>query len=356
MDGLPGKYSNPGSAFVSHTHWPQIGQRVAPQFNLHNRIFLAGDAVHTHSPKAGQGMNVSIQDCYNLGWKLALVLKGFAQCNILSTYQAERRSIALQLIAFDQEYSRLWSKRAATSNNRSTSGSEDKEFENAFNAQKLFSSGFAVDYGPSMLITKPTLEDCQVEGVTSQSPLSQSKQHIAVRIPLGKRFPSHKVVNHSDARPWHFAEWLKADGRFRIVLFAGDVSKSAQMQRVKEFCIAMSHASSFLNRTTVAGVSFSAFIEILTIHSAPREAVDLASFPELLHPFDEALGWDYDKIYVDGKSYYEEHGEAYKGYGVDRQTGCVVVVRPDQHVGWIGEIEDTADLQAYFKGFVVLDQ
>ena len=46
----------------------QIGQRVGDNFSLRERVFLAGDAVHTHSPKAGQGMNVSMQDTYNLGW------------------------------------------------------------------------------------------------------------------------------------------------------------------------------------------------------------------------------------------------------------------------------------------------
>ena len=48
-----------------HCHWHtayQIGQRVASQFSYKDRIFLAGDAVHTHSPKAGQGMNVSMHD------------------------------------------------------------------------------------------------------------------------------------------------------------------------------------------------------------------------------------------------------------------------------------------------------
>ncbi len=45
---------------ISHSY--QIGQRVGDSFSLKERIFLAGDAVHTHSPKAGQGMNVSMQD------------------------------------------------------------------------------------------------------------------------------------------------------------------------------------------------------------------------------------------------------------------------------------------------------
>jgi len=51
-----------------------IGQRLADNFHKDMRVFLTGDACHTHSPKAGQGMNVSLQDGYNLGWKLGSVL------------------------------------------------------------------------------------------------------------------------------------------------------------------------------------------------------------------------------------------------------------------------------------------
>lgn len=91
----------------------QIGQRVGKNFERDSRVFLAGDAVHTHSPKAGQGMNVSMQDAYNLGWKLGLVVKGVAQPDILKTYQSERRRIAQDLIAFDHKFSRMFSGRPA---------------------------------------------------------------------------------------------------------------------------------------------------------------------------------------------------------------------------------------------------
>lgn len=91
----------------------QIGQRVGTNFDAHQRVFLAGDAVHTHSPKAGQGMNISMQDCYNLGWKLGLVCRGIAQPNILKTYQSERRRVARDLIEFDNRFARLFSGRPA---------------------------------------------------------------------------------------------------------------------------------------------------------------------------------------------------------------------------------------------------
>ena len=58
------------------------------------RVFIAGDACHTHSPKAGQGMNVSMRDGFNLGWKLASVLRGRSRPEILRTYSDERRAAA----------------------------------------------------------------------------------------------------------------------------------------------------------------------------------------------------------------------------------------------------------------------
>jgi 2-polyprenyl-6-methoxyphenol hydroxylase-like FAD-dependent oxidoreductase len=54
-------------------------------------------------------MNVSMQDTYNLGWKLGLVCKGIARPDILSTYELERKQIAKDLIAFDQKFSKMFS-------------------------------------------------------------------------------------------------------------------------------------------------------------------------------------------------------------------------------------------------------
>lgn len=87
----------------------QIGQRVGNSFSYDGRMFLAEDAVHTHSPKALQGMNVSMQKAYNLGWKIGPVLIGLAKRSILRAHQSERRRIAQDLIAFDHRFSRLFS-------------------------------------------------------------------------------------------------------------------------------------------------------------------------------------------------------------------------------------------------------
>ncbi|MFI7402827.1 FAD-dependent oxidoreductase [Streptomyces sp. NPDC049541] len=62
------------------------------------RVFLAGDAAHVHSPAGGQGLNTSIQDAYNLGWKLGAVLRDGADTALLDTYEEERRPIAAQML------------------------------------------------------------------------------------------------------------------------------------------------------------------------------------------------------------------------------------------------------------------
>ena len=74
-------------------------------------MFITGDACHTHSAKAGQGMNVSMQDGFNLGWKLGHVLEGRSPESLLSTYSAERQVVAKNLIDFDKEWSTLMAKK-----------------------------------------------------------------------------------------------------------------------------------------------------------------------------------------------------------------------------------------------------
>ena len=131
----------------------QIGQRVGDSFTLKERVFLAGDAVHTHSPKAGQGMNVSMQDAYNLGWKVAGAVKGLWGKEVLRTYQSERRRIAQDLIDFDHRFSRLFSGRPAK-DVMDEEGISMSEFKTAFEKGNMFASGIAVDYGASAIVAK----------------------------------------------------------------------------------------------------------------------------------------------------------------------------------------------------------
>jgi phenol 2-monooxygenase len=333
----------------------QIGQRVGSNFSKDERIFLAGDAVHTHSPKAGQGMNVSMQDTYNLCWKISSVLNGTSDRSILKTYQSERRRIAQDLIAFDHKFSRLFSGRPAK-DMMDEAGINMAEFKSAFEKGNLFASGVAVDYGASVLVAKDGSSAEQGDGTDVSQKTSSlrviGKQNLASEIKLGMRMPSFKVLNQSDARPWHFQELLRSTGQWRIVVFAGDVSNKTQMDRVQKLGEALSSLESFISRFTPRGKSINSVIEILTVHSAPRTSVELHGFPDIFHPFSEREGWDYWKIYADDLSYHEGHGQAYDNYGVDKNNGCVVILRPDQYVSWIGDLEDVNDMDRFFSGFM----
>jgi 2-polyprenyl-6-methoxyphenol hydroxylase-like FAD-dependent oxidoreductase len=74
-----------------------VHHRVAARFR-HDRVFLAGDAAHIHSPVGGQGMNTGIGDAINLAWKLAAVLQGRANATLLDSYEPERIPFANRLV------------------------------------------------------------------------------------------------------------------------------------------------------------------------------------------------------------------------------------------------------------------
>jgi len=73
-----------------------MNARLADRFQV-GRVFVVGDAAHVHPPTGGQGLNTSVQDSYNLGWKLAAVLGGAPEA-LLATYEEERRPIAAGML------------------------------------------------------------------------------------------------------------------------------------------------------------------------------------------------------------------------------------------------------------------
>ncbi len=79
----------------------QMNARLADTYRR-GRVFLTGDAAHCHPPTGGQGLNTSVQDAYNLGWKLAAVLGG-APNPLLETYESERRPIAEAVLGLSEK-------------------------------------------------------------------------------------------------------------------------------------------------------------------------------------------------------------------------------------------------------------
>ncbi|WPH05091.1 Hypothetical protein R9X50_00799000 [Acrodontium crateriforme] len=333
----------------------QIGQRVGDSFSLHERVFLAGDAVHTHSPKAGQGMNVSMQDTYNLGWKLAHAVRGTHDLSVLKTYQSERRKIAQDLIDFDHKFSRLFSGRPAK-DVLDEEGISMDEFKDAFVKGNMFASGIAVDYGSSMIVAKSGSSVEQGDGtdvsIQSGTTAAISKPELTKNISLGKRMPSVKVLNQADARPWHFQELLPSNGCWRLVLFAGDLTDKASLERLNRLGAHLGSKDSFINRYTPPGRPVDSLIEVLTVHSGKRAEFELLSLAEPFHPYTEQDGYDYWKVFVDDVSYHEGENKAYDFYGIDKERGCGVIIRPDQYVSWIGHVDDYENMDKFFSAFM----
>ena len=350
----------------------QVGQRVCNQFSHHDRIFLAGDAVHTHSPKAGQGMvrnetsfrecsdidltdikqNVSMGDTHNLGWKIGQVIHGLSDRSLLKTYQPERRRVAQELIDFDYRYSRLFSGRPAK-DVMDEEGVDMSEFMGVFQKQNLFISGLAVDYGKSLITAKDgsSLEQGDGTDVKVPTEAAHSTPSLAANVPLGKRMPSFPVLRQCDSHPWHLQELLLADGKWRLIVFAGDIEAPEQKQRLLNVAAALEGPQSFIRRHTPATRPLDGLIDPIVVHAAPRVSQDIFALPAIFRPFHPTRGWNYGKIFVDDTMLHDPQcGLAYENYGIDRARGCALIVRPDQHVAWIGEMDDYASMDKFFAG------
>ena len=272
-------------------------------------ILISCSAVHTHSPKAGQGMNVSMQDAFNLGWKVASVVKGHSHRNILKTYQSERRRIAQDLIDFDHRFSRLFSGRPAK-DVMDEEGISMEAFKEAFEKGNMFASGIAVDYGASIIVAKSGSGKDQGDGTDilgDEKIRVVSQPEYATKLAVGQRMPSFKVLNQADARPWHFQELLKSNGRWRVVVFPGDIKNSSQKKRLEILGEKLAGPDSFLQWATPSNQKYDGVIELLSCHSSPRRETTIFDFPEVFRPWDEKDGWDYWKIHVDDQVSNQEY-------------------------------------------------
>jgi phenol 2-monooxygenase len=201
-----------------------IGQRLANNFHKDHRVFLTGDACHTHSPKAGQGMNVSLQDGYNIGWKLGSVLSGLSPVSVLNTYVSERSKTAADLIAFDRELSKMFSRKEQF----------EGEFSNYFIKSGRYMAGFTARYEDSAVTD---MKDSQFDGPKG--------------VTVGMRFPSAQVIRFCDCKAVQLQSVLRSDGRWRVVVFAGDINQPQHKERLdKVFCSVCSNLATILTRNT----------------------------------------------------------------------------------------------------------
>lgn len=288
---VAGRVLQPYTLEVRDTVWfsvYEVAQRIADGFDdgvgrdRLPRVFIAGDACHTHSAKAGQGMNVSMQDAFNLGWKLAHALTGRADASLLTTYDEERRPVAQELIDFDRRWQAL------------LASPPSEEVAAAFVRQGRYTAGVGTHYPAGRLVG------------------DGAHQHLATGFVVGTRFHSAGVTRLADGRRVELGHAATADGRWRLYAFAGSDLSLAALDRLP------------LDDLDVIGV----------LPTDSHTAEDLTR-PALV---------DHDKAYATTTGGRADESSVYDLRGVDPVLGALVLVRPDQYVAEVLPLDGVASI------------
>lgn len=327
---------NPYSIDVRSVAWSsvyEVGQRITDKFDdvpvgadasRTPRVFIAGDACHTHSAKAGQGMNVSMQDAFNLGWKLAAVLEGRSDPGLLHTYSAERHAVAQDLIDFDKLWSAFIAQPTFDPAHPELGGVTAAQMRAEFARQGRYTAGLATRYGPSVLTG------------------DGKHQALARGFEIGTRFHSAPVIRLADARPMQLGHAQRADGRWRIFAFGSD--DAGDLLGLGEW---LGTPESPLARFTPVGADRDSVIDVHGVFRCGHHEVDSTSLPDTLLPRSGPLGLqDWEKAWA-----IDSRDNIFAGRQIDSR-GAIVIVRPDQYVANVLPLSARADLTAFFAGFL----
>jgi 2-polyprenyl-6-methoxyphenol hydroxylase-like FAD-dependent oxidoreductase len=321
----------------------EIGQRLCDRFDDINpqdgdkrvpRVFIAGDACHTHSPKAGQGMNVSMQDGFNIGWKLASVLRGRCTEDFMHTYSAERQAVAKELIDFDREWANMLSQPIKKTGEIGGAGIDAAEVQNYFVKHGRYTAGTATTYKPALLTGDST------------------HQYLAKGLVIGTRFHSALVVRIGDGKTMQLGKTLEADGRWRVILFAGQDDLGGLASPVGKLCkYFMESNDSPLKRYATDGEDVDTLIDVRGVFQQNHHQLAVTTMPTLLFPKKGKYGLhDYEKAFC---TLPNDNENIYAMRTVDREQGCMVVIRPDQYIAHVLPLHATDELAKFFARFMV---
>ncbi|KAH8822933.1 FAD binding domain-containing protein, partial [Flagelloscypha sp. PMI_526] len=263
-----------------------IGQRIASSFvspQSTNRVFLAGDACHTHSSGSAQGLNTGVHDAVNLGWKLALALKGRPAA--LGSYDSERKSIVQQVIDNDKMISSL------------VSGQYPEGYKGSNKTTQYKAS--SSDYGTS-------------------SPINYSHLSSLSTTNAGDRGPDVYLSTSGLGEPIRLLKLLKNEGFFTFVVFAGNPDQTRV--GLKTMRDAFAREDCWLRKKNGAA---SSFIRWMTIVASTYNN----GGQEILGP-------------IQGYVYLDSSRSAHDMYGIDVAQGSVVIFRPDSYVAGVVTLEE----------------
>ncbi|KAI1325983.1 FAD binding domain-containing protein [Xylariaceae sp. FL0255] len=327
----------------------QVAQRVAARFSDPElRAFIAGDASHTHSPKAAQGMNTSMHDSWNLGWKLNLAVRGLAKPVLLESYEVERMKVANDLINFDFEHA------------NEIAGGDIKRLAENFRTNTRFISGVGIEYADSVI--------------------NQGRDQTSGEAKPGCTLPPTKVTRYIDANPVDLQLDIPMVGQFRVFFVVPNVVGSNETQFLGDLSAGISEPSSLMSKLSVAATesyckkprpqratdvyvnpqryqTLSTLFTFCLLTSTPKDQFEINMLPRLF----SNSPWT---VYLDDVPHMNTKGlpciQKWLG-SVDEGRVVIVNVRPD---GYVGSIKgwDVAEqgagkaatrwLEEYYGGFL----
>lgn len=318
----------------------RVRQRLSNKFrDERGRVFILGDACHTHSPKAGQGLNISVQDSYNLTWKLALVLKGLAREELLATYEMERKHIAQQLIDFDVKFAGAFA---------GVDEADAAVMHKLWDQHHGFTSGLQHCYPENLLV------------VSSKQPVGNAdfKDGAAVEpLTAGKRLlPASGLVRSIDGNIINLLDEMPSNGRFHIFMFSGDceVASAAYSQTLLDLLHSINGGPCIppfepedITHTIQTNPNERYLIDVFLIHT--QDAGEDFSYHGLA-PEAARLGFP-------GRMYGDQGGTYHREVGVSRSSGALVLVRPDTYVSLVTSLDmaGVEELGRFLAGILVSD-
>jgi len=299
-------------------------------------------AAHSHSPKAAQGMNVSMHDSFNLAWKLNLAVRGLATSSLLTTYEQERKKIAEDLIDFDYGHA------------SAISAGDPVALAENFTKNIRFISGVGAEYSENVL---NVLEKNPKGGLRAGSLLLPAK-----------------VERFIDANPVDIQLDIPMLGQFRIFFFTPDVKTACAF--LDKVCEEIASPRTVLGRVSAAAaISYASLSPVHTemdefvqpnryigaskcftysiVTTMAKGDVEIADLPQLL----QDSCWTF---YLDNIMKKPSCTEKWLGKLPEHEV-AIVNVRPDGYVGSVGRwnaIDVGADdeavrwLDSYYKGFL----
>ncbi|KAF7533285.1 hypothetical protein G7054_g7217 [Neopestalotiopsis clavispora] len=292
----------PFSVKFKEVHWwtlYSIGQRIAKTFSAKDRIFLCGDAGHTHSSGAAQGLNTGIHDAVNLGWKLALQIRGITKPDVLGTYSTERMTAVQKLINYDKDISLLMTNKWPSWYQGDPNADPSLVLGEIFEKSASFNTGLGISYPENIL--------------------NQNHNSISAILP-GSRPPDVELTMPGTEQKTRFQRITRNVGKFWVVIFTGNVAETRSS--LLELQESLKTAPRLTDHQVIGWVTISPVV-------APSTYESLGMAPI-------------------GATYYDPTTLAHQKFGVPLDQGAVFVLRPDGLVGSAGSI-DTKWIEGYFS-------